>query len=130
MRNNDGDTATRGDPLDRRRQRNFAFSVQIGVRLIHHDEEGILVKRPGKPDPLALARGQRNALGAKLGLVPVRHADDHFVDAGGAGGLENVAGAGVGIEAGNILLDRRVHQRRLPAEDTPCSAQARLPATA
>ena len=37
------------------RQRRFAFGVEIGVRLVEHDQERIAVERPRQRDALALA---------------------------------------------------------------------------
>ncbi|MNT65893.1 hypothetical protein D3C72_2039140 [compost metagenome] len=56
MGDNDGHTATLTNAENGRRQRILTFGIEIGIRLIEHDEKGVSIKRPRKGDPLFLPR--------------------------------------------------------------------------
>ena len=71
MSDHDGDAAAARDAFDRLRQRRLALRVEVGVRLVEDDQEGIAVERPGKADALALAGGEGRAMRTELGLVAI-----------------------------------------------------------
>src|SRR5450755_487022 len=43
-----------------------AFAVQVGGRLVEYDQRGVSEQGPGQGQPLALAAGERRAVGADL----------------------------------------------------------------
>ena len=53
------------------RQRLVAFGVEIGIRLVEHDQERIAIERARERDALALPGRQRAAVFADLGVVAV-----------------------------------------------------------
>ena len=64
---------------ERGEQRRFAGGVEIGVRLIEHDEPRLAVQRARERDALALAAREHRAAVADLRVVAVRQLQDHFV---------------------------------------------------
>ena len=103
VRDHDHDGAALAGGAHRAAQRLVAFGIEIGIGLVEHDQEGIAVQRAGQRHALRLARRQRGALLADLGVVAVAHLDDHVVHAGFLGGGDDLVGFGVGIEAADVL---------------------------
>ena len=56
---------------ERRQQRELAFRVEVGVRLVEHHQPRIAVERARERDALALAAGEHRAGFADLGVVAV-----------------------------------------------------------
>ena len=90
--------APRSRAANRAGQRLVAFGIEIGVRLVEHDQEGMAVQRPRQPDALRLPGRQGRALLADLGVVTFTHLDDHLVHAGLLGRGDDRIRFGVGIE--------------------------------
>ena len=86
VRDHDHDGAALARAAHRAGQRLVAFAVEIGVRLVEHDQERIAVKRPRQRHALRLPGRQRRALLADLGIVAFAHIDDQVVHAGLLGG--------------------------------------------
>ena len=105
MRHHHHDGATFTRRANRTRQRLVALGVEVGIRLVEHDQERIAVQRPRQRDPLRLAGRQRRALLADLGVVALAHLDDHLMHAGLFRGGDDGVGRGLGIEAGDVLRD-------------------------
>ncbi len=125
----DGNAAAGAHRAQRLGQGMLALGVEVRVRLIQHDQEGIAVERAGKPDALALTGGQRGALRPELGLIALRQAHDHLVHAGGPGGGDDIGGVRRGVEARDILAHRALDQRdvlRQIADMAPDVARAPL----
>ena len=74
VRDDDDDAAARAHAEDGAGQRLLALAVEIGVRLVEHDQERVAVERAGQRDALALAGRKRRAALADLGLVALRQA--------------------------------------------------------
>ena len=110
MGNHDADAAARPDRSDRLGERRFALSVEVGVRLVQHDQEGIAIERPGQRHPLPLTCRKDIAALANSGFVTLRKTHDHGVHAGRLCGSNDALAAGVGIEAGDVFSDRSVEQ--------------------
>ena len=56
MGDHDDDAAARPNAQNGAGQGVVAVAIEIGIGLVENDQERIAVKRPGEPDPLALAR--------------------------------------------------------------------------
>ena len=74
MRDDHHDGAALARAADRAGQRLVAFGIEIGIRLVEHDQERIAVERARQRDALRLAGRQRGALLADLGVVALAHA--------------------------------------------------------
>jgi len=61
---------------DRARQRLLALAIQIGIRLVEHDQEWIAVKRARERDALALSGRQGRSTLADIGVVAFRQTQD------------------------------------------------------
>ena len=81
MGDDDDDAAAGTHAEDRFAQRLLALRIEVGIRLVENDEEGIAVERPGKRETLPLAGGKGGPAFADLGLVAVRQLEDEIVDA-------------------------------------------------
>ena len=109
--------------LDRPGQRLLALVVEIGVRLVEHDEERIAVERAGQADALALAAGQAGTALADLRLVAVRQAQDHLVDVGSLGGRDHRLRPSGRHGSGRCSAPPFRRTARRPAADSRCAAR-------
>ena len=75
-------------PQDRLGQGFVTLGVEIGVRLVEHDQERVAIERARQRDPLPLSGRKRRPAFADLGLIAVRQAQDQLVDAGGLRGRD------------------------------------------
>ena len=103
VRHHDHDGAALARAAHRAGQRLVALAVEIGVRLVEHDQEGIAVERPRQRHALRLPGRKRGALLADLGVVALAHLDDHVMHAGFLGGGDDRVRLGFGIEAADVL---------------------------
>ena len=110
MRDDDDDAAARATREDRLGQGFVAFGIEIGIRLVEHDQERIAVERARQRDALRLTGRERSPLLADLGLVAFGQTDDELVHAGGLGGGDDGLGVGLGLEAGDVLRHRAGQQ--------------------
>ena len=129
VRNHHHDGAAFARGAHRPRQRLIALGIEIGVRLVEHDQERIAVERPRQRHALRLAGRKRGALLADLGVVAVAHLDDHLVDARLLGGRDDGIGAGFGIEAAKYSGRRSLRTVRHPAADNRRGGRARRTTT-
>src|ERR1051326_322427 len=106
VRDYDNDAASAAHPENRLGERFLAGGVQIGARLIEHDQEWIAVERPRPRHALALAGRKRGALLADRGVVTVRQIEDELVHAGGLRRRDDRPGVRFGLEPRNVLGDR------------------------
>src|SRR5215831_19044651 len=74
MRDDDHDPPACAHAQDRAGERLVAFTVEIGIGLIQHDQERIAIERARERDPLPLPGRERLAALADLGIVAVRQA--------------------------------------------------------
>ncbi len=70
---------------DSRGKRRLALSVQIGIRFIENDKEGILIKSSRQRDTLPLTGRQHRAAWADLGFIPLWETQDHIMHTGDFG---------------------------------------------
>ena len=103
VRHHDHDGAALARAAHRTRQRLVALAVEIGVRLVEHDQERIAVERARQRHALGLAGRERRALLADLGVVALAHLDDHLMHAGFLGGGDDRFRLRFGIEAADVL---------------------------
>jgi hypothetical protein len=87
-------------------QRLLSLAVQVGVRLVQDNQEGIAIERTGKRHTLPLPGREHGAAFADLGLVPLGKSEDHLVHPGGLCGFDDGCGLGLGVEAGDVVRDR------------------------
>ena len=85
MGDDDDDAAAVAHAHDGLAERFVALGVEIGVRLVQHDQERIAVERARERDALRLPGRERGAAFADLGLVALGQADDQIMDAGRRG---------------------------------------------
>ncbi len=116
VRDHDDDAPAGPGREDRLGQGLLPLGVEVRVRLVEHDQEGIAVERARKRNALALAGGERLARLADLRLVAVRQAQDEIVDVGGLGGGQDRLRIGPGIEAADVLGDRAREQLHILRE--------------
>ena len=110
VRNHHNDGATRANRGNRLGERRVALRIEVGVWLVENDQKWIAIERARQCHALALARRQRRASLADLGLVALGQPQDHAVHAGLGGGCDDRVAFGVGIEARDILGDGAVEQ--------------------
>ena len=110
MRHHDHDAAARAHAQDRLRQRLVAVGIEIGIRLVQHDQERIAIERARQRDALALAGRKHGAGFADLGVVAFRQPHDHVVHAGGLRRRDHRLGRRVGLEARDVLRHRAGEQ--------------------
>src|SRR5690606_10135893 len=111
MRDYDGDAATALNAFDGCGQGGLPFRVEIRVGFVEHNQEWIAIERPRKADALALAARKGCALRPEFGLVAVRHAHDHLMDARGHGGADDRSRIRSLLEPRNVALNRPVQER-------------------
>ena len=68
--------------FDRAHQRSFANCIEIGVRLVQHDQARAIVKASRKADALPLTAGKGQPPVADRRIVAKRQAPDHFMHIG------------------------------------------------
>ncbi len=83
----------------------LAGMIEIGIRLVEHDEARIAEERARETDPLTLAARERASIHADDGLVALRELRDHFVHVGQFGRVEDILVRQVVAHPGNIGLD-------------------------
>ena len=88
LRDDDDGDATLLGALQRFRQRLLAFGVEVGVRLIEHDERRIAEERAREGDALPLTARKWCTAALDHGLVAVGQLRDHLVHAGNHRGLD------------------------------------------
>ena len=67
-----GDAAARSNIHDCIRKRRLAVGIEIGIRLVEHDQEGIAIEGAGECYALSLASGERRATLTDLSLIAFR----------------------------------------------------------
>lgn len=70
MRDDDGDTVARLDRRDRPDDGGLALCIEIGIRLVQHDDEGIAIKRTRETDTLALSCRKRGTGLTYIAFIP------------------------------------------------------------
>ena len=110
VRDHDHDAAALADRVDRAGERGVALRVEIGVRLVQHDQEGVAIQRTRKSDALTLAGGKGSTRFPDLRVVAVRQPQDHVVRAGLLGCRDHRLRRGIRIEAGDVLRNRSFEQ--------------------
>ncbi|MNY10218.1 hypothetical protein D3C86_1431790 [compost metagenome] len=113
MGNDDDDAAARPDVANRIAQGSFAFTVQIGVRLIEKDEEGFAKQGTGKADALFLPARQSLAAVANIGIVTVGQVQDQLMHLRSLGCGDDCFRSRIAVEARNVLRHRPRHQFHL-----------------
>ena len=86
-------------------ERLVAFGVEVGARLVEHDEARTAEHGARERDPLAIAAGEDRAALADLGVVAVGEAENHVVHAGKPRRLHDL-GVVVHLEPADIGGDR------------------------
>ena len=84
VRDQHDDGAARLEVGDGLAQGQLALVVEIGVRLVEHDQERVAIERARQRDALALSARERFAAFADRGVIAVRQPEDQLVRAGGA----------------------------------------------
>src|SRR5579871_1801271 len=103
VRHHDDDAAAGANRLHGAGQRDVAFGIEVGVRFVQHQQERRIIQRARQRDTLGLPGRQHAALLADLGVVTLRHLDDHLVHAGLGGGSDDIAVLRVRIEPRDVL---------------------------
>ena len=123
MRHHHHDGASFARCAHRTRQRFVALAVEIGIRLVQHDQERVAVERPRQRHALRLAGRERSALLADLGVIPLAHLDDHLMHTGFLGGGDDGLRLGLGIEATDVLRHRAREQFDILRQVTDMAAE-------
>ena len=94
----------------------FGFRVQGRGRLVEQQDGGVLERRPGDGQALALAAGKLDALFADHGVVALGKGADERVGGGVTGGGDDLGVAGPGPAIGDVGPDRVVEKGDLLAD--------------
>src|SRR5215207_5647339 len=103
VRDHHDDAAAGARAQDRLGQRLLSLGVEVGVRLVKHEQERVAVERARKRDALPLPRRERGPALPDLGVVAVRETQNKVVHVGGLRRLEDRLGVGLRLEAGDVL---------------------------
>ena len=110
MRDQHDDGAARLEVDDRLAQRALAFVVEIGIRLVEHNEKGVAKERARQSDALSLSARERFSSFADRGVIAVRQPEDHIVCAGGAGRTQHSIGIRLDAHSCDVFRDGAVEQ--------------------
>src|SRR5437667_10183378 len=105
MRNQDHDGTARLEVDNRLLQCNYALIIEVGVRLIENDEEGIAVESARQRDALSLPAGKSLSALANFGVIALRKPQNHVVGARRPRGTQHRIGIGRDAHSGDILGD-------------------------
>ena len=107
----------RGPPLSgavgRRGDGLLAGRVEVGHRLVHHQDRRVLQQRACDRDALPLPAGHPRAELPGHGVVAVGQLDDELVRLGGPGGRLDLRVGGVGAAEPDVVPQGRVEQERV-----------------
>lgn len=114
MGDDDGDALARLDRRNRLDHGGFTFRIKIGVRLVQHHDEGIAVKRAGKPDALALPGRKGRARLADIAVIALFETQDQFMRSGSFAAAMMASGSGLSSK-------REIFSPIVPSNSsTPC----------
>ena len=118
MGDDDDDAGPLANARYRTRQCHLAVDIQVGIRLVEHDEEGIAVERAGKRDALTLAGGEHGTIRPYFGLIAFGEPQDEIVNAGIARCRDNFLCLRIPAKTRNVLRDGAVHELRVLQHET------------
>ena len=91
-------------------QGDLALGVEIGIRLVEHDQEGIAIQGARQRDALALTTRERFPTFADRGVVAVGQPENQLVRAGGLGRAQHGIGVRLYAHPGDVLGNGAVEQ--------------------
>src|SRR5205814_8143166 len=94
MRDDNGDGAAGAQPKNSAGQRLVAFGIEVGVRLVEHDQERVAVERASERDALRLSGRQRAAVFAGDGVIALGQVDDGTVQPASCAAAITASGSG------------------------------------
>ena len=107
------------------RQRLLAFGIEVGVRLVEHDQERLAIERARKRNPLPLPGRQRSAAFADIGLIALGQTQDEVVHAGRLGGRNDRVRHARPARSGRCSAPPCRPRARHPAADSRYAGRAR-----
>src|SRR5215813_5011434 len=108
---------------DRASERILTLGIEVGVRLVEHDQKGIAVYGPHKADALALACRQRDAALADPRRISLGQAKDHVMDARDSRRLQDCIGTGVFVEPADVFGNGAVQQGNILGQIADMSSE-------
>src|SRR5262245_560765 len=106
VRDHDHDAAAGAHAENGLGQCRVAFGIQIGIRLVKNNQEGIAIERARERDSLCLSRRQGCSPFANLHPIAIRQGNDHVVDAGGGRCGPYCLGRRIRLEPADVLRHR------------------------
>ena len=97
--------------------RDLRLGVEVGGRLVEHDDVGRLQEQAGDGDALLLAAGEPVAAVADDGVEAVGERFDERQDVRGAQRLEELGVGGVGLGVAQVRAQRLVEEVRVLGDD-------------
>ena len=101
----------------------LGVDVDVGRRLVEHEDARVGDQGAGERDELALAGRELRAALADLGVVAVLERADELVGADGRAAAPHLLGRGIRAAEGDVVADRAAEQERLLGHDAHLGAQ-------
>ncbi len=103
--------------------RGLGGGIEGAGRFVEDEDRGVLQKRAGDADALALADAEMAAAFADLRAVAVGHGGDEVVGLGALGGFDDLLLSGVGSAVGDVFADGGGEQQGVLQDDADVVAQ-------